>query len=187
VVHVPVDDGHARETARLARVFHRDRHVREHAESHAEVGLRVVAGRAHERVGVAHAAVEHGVRGRERAARGEQRDLEAARAEGRERAGVAAALGGELPQALEVGARVDAQHFVFARRARCDALQLLQQPRHFEQALEAPLALRALDVAIRLDHAAGGHEARRGARVVPEVTLVEDEAGARHAARASGP
>ena len=69
VVDVPVDDGDAPDATRRLRVADADGDVREEAEAHPEVGQRVVAGRADERVGVVDRAVEHRVDRGDRAAR----------------------------------------------------------------------------------------------------------------------
>ena len=168
-------------------MLRRDRDVPEDAEAHALVGLGVVTGRADQRVRVVDAPLEHCVDGRDHAARGEQRDLVAARAERREHAGVAAVLGRELLHPLEVRARVHAQHLVLARHARRERDELREQARHLEQVAQTPLGVGVLGMPVGLDHAPGGDEPRRGARVVPEVALVEEKPGSGGHLRALSP
>ena len=90
VMHVPIDRGDAPEPVRRARMQGGDRDIAEQAEAQSAVALGMVAGRADQRVGVAHLALDHRIHGRDGAARGEAGDLEAALAEGREDAGVPA-------------------------------------------------------------------------------------------------
>ena len=89
-----------------------DGDIVEDAEAHARLWSRVVSGRTHERVGIAHRAVEHGLEGRDAAAGRQPRDVDARVAEGAGAvSGVApariGALGGD---AVEVCLRVTPQN-----------------------------------------------------------------------------
>jgi len=137
----------------------------------------MVAGRAHERVDVVHRAVEHGIAGRDHAARREQGDLVGARPEGRQPARVAAVLVRERLDVVDVGALVEAADLLDRGRARLDRAQLRRDPRGVHQVLEAPLRERVLGVRIGLDPATGGERSGRVPRVVPHVALVPDQSG----------
>ena len=99
------------------RVANRDADVREDAEAHRALGLGVVPGRPHERVGVVDGAVEHGVGRHDRPARGEHGDLVAEAAHRGAVAGIAAGRA-ERTHVREVRGRVHAQDLLVRRRPR---------------------------------------------------------------------
>ena len=176
VVHVPVDDRHARHAAGHACVLHRDRDVGEDAEPLPGITLGVMAGRPDERVRVVDLAVEHRVHSGDAAAGGQQRDLVRAVAERREVAGVAAERVALALDAGDVLGRVQAQDLLFGRRARLEQQQVVDEAADLDQVLDPALALRALDVGQRLHRETGGHDPGRRAGVVPHVQLVPDQA-----------
>ena len=170
---VPVDDRDPLEPPRLTCVLGADRGVREDAEASAAVRLRMVAGRAGERVDVVDRAVEHGVDGGDDTAGGEERDLVAAGAERRQLAGVPAVLRRQRLDSLEVVARMAAEDLLLGRRPRLELHELGEQAADLDQVAEPPLRRRALRVRLRLDRAAvRRQEACCAPRVVPEVELV---------------
>jgi hypothetical protein len=183
VVDVPVDDRHPLDPQRRAGVQRGERGVREQAVAAGERGLGVVAGRAHERVGVVDVAADDRLDRGERAARGAQRDLVRARADRRGLAGLAAARGADRGQALQVLGRVEPEDLLGRRVAAGDRRQRVDQAAARDEVAEARLARRALRVRhARLDEPARGQERRPGARVVPRVRLVPVPSG-----RHSGP
>jgi len=106
-----------------------DRDVVEQAEAHAAVGLGVMAGRPHERVGVVDLPVEHRIDGRDRTARTEQRDRVRARPERRLAvAGVGAARRRPLDQPVEVPRSVHSQHLLARGGPGPQRRQPLEQP-----------------------------------------------------------
>ena len=103
-------------------------------------------GRPHERVGVVDLAVEHRVDRGDRAAGGEQGDLEAAVAEGGAFAGLAAIGLAHLADLLEILGRVEAGDLLEVGRPRLQRDQLLAEVHVLQQVVEPALGLGALVV-----------------------------------------
>ena len=137
------------DAAHLLGVADRDADVREHAEAHRALRLGVVAGRAHERVGVVDGAVEHGVGRHDRAARGEHGDLVAELAHRAALAGIAAGRA-ERAHVREVRGRVHAQDLLVGGRPRAQRHELVEHAGDVEQVAEAALRLGVLERALRL-------------------------------------
>ena len=116
VVHVPVDDQHAR-PAGGERGVRRHHDVVDQAEAHRRVAQRVVPRRAHRGERMA-SRRERQVRGREHRPRGAERRVPALRVERRVAGQRTSAGQAERPHRVEVGLRVHAEGSARASRAR---------------------------------------------------------------------
>ena len=177
VVHVPVHHRGPGDAVGVARVVYRDPDVGEDAEAAAEIRLGVVAGGTHQRVAVVDRTRDHRVHHRDGAARGEAGDLVAAVPEGSALPRLAAALGRERDDPLDVLGSVDPEQLLPGRRPGPDGSEIVKDSRHFHEISQAPLALRALRMLRGLHPEAGRIPQRGAAGVVPHVELVEEKAG----------
>jgi hypothetical protein len=180
MMHVPVDNGDAADFVGRPRLHDGDWHVREQAEPQALVALRMLSGRPDERVAVFDPPPRGGVDNGRGSARGEQRDVVAAGTEGGEVARVAAAIGAESFDALDIGAGVKQAEVFVRERQRGDGREVVEQPRNFDEVAEAALGGGVLGVLARFDRQPRREERRDVAGVVPEIEFVKIPAG-RHA------
>ena len=176
VVHVPVQEGDTAEAEIPAQPLCRDDAVAEDAEPAAEIRFRMVARRAVQHIGVVDATVHDRPPRGDAAAGRLQGDVVAARAERRQLAGIAAAVGAHLGDAVHVIRRVEQQN-VFPRRGVevGEGDQRALEPRHFEKIVDAALGVGVFGVGLAGLHiAGGGQEGAAAARVVPGIKLVPD-------------
>ena len=173
-MHVPIDGCDALEAVGRLRVPDRDADIAEQAKTHAEVGDGMMSGRAHQRVGILHVAPHDCIQRADRAAGGEQRDLEAAATERRQVARVASSRGAHGLDVLDMRAGMDPFDFVFGGGARLKDLQMIDQTADFDQIAEATLRFRVFVRRTGLHAEARRKHARRGAGVVPHIELVTE-------------
>ena len=166
-----------RDAVSVARVVDRHSHIREDAEAAAEIRLGVMAGRAHQGIAIVDRARDHRVHHRDGAARGEAGDLVAAVPERSPLPRLAAALGRERDDLVDVLGGVDSKKLLPGRRPGPDGGEIVKDSRHFHEIPKAPLAFGALGVLGRLYPETRRIPQRRTAGVVPHVELVEEKAG----------
>ena len=189
VVHVPVDDRHARDPALALRPAGGDRDVVDEAEAHRRVALGVVAGRAQEHEGVVELAVEHRLDRAQQPAGGEQHRGVRPRPGPRAVADLHPLPAGHRREHRgDVRVGVGEPQLVLGREARRQLGHRREHAAALEHAPGLGQPLRPLEgrdrrpVRLRARRPAAG-------RVVADAALVEDEAGPAfsHASRRSGP
>jgi hypothetical protein len=174
MVDVPVHRGHPPDASLRSRVLDGHHDVTEDAEPSTAVGLGVVAGRPHQGIDISHAPIEDGVDGSDRTSRRQQRDLEGARPERRELAGVSSGCVAHRANGVDVGRGVEAKDLVHGRHPRLERDEIVEQARDLDEVAKPSLGLRVLVVLPGLHPLSLRGDRRGPAGVVPHVQLVID-------------
>ena len=176
MMHIPVDDRDAAQAVLALGVADHEHEIAEYAVAAARGRFGVMARRAHQCVGVAHPSAEHGIGSLQTSARGEHRDLVAARADGDAVSERAAVRRRQCPHLVDIAGGVKVKELLALGRARLDADQVIGDAADLEEREQPPLGGGRLGVAVGLHVLIGARKAGAAPGVVPEISLVGDQA-----------
>ena len=180
MVDVPVHDRYPLDEAGIDGCHHPEADVVEDAEPAAAVAFGVVAGWAHERVGVVDVATSHRGDGRGGAADAEACDLGRTPPDRCVLAGVAAVASAQLVDEGDVPRGVEPVQVLVGGLTEVEVVELRRDLVGVEQVLQLALGLGVLDVHARLEVARHLVGARRRPVEVPHQSFVPDEPGPGH-------